>query len=278
MNVGILGLGLIGGSIGVDLMRQINVHVFGIDKNPKHEKIALDRSLIHSTISLEECLETIHLLILAIPVNSIAEILPIILDSMPENLVVMDTGSTKMSICKTVMHHPKRGRFVATHPIAGTEYSGPEAAVKGLFYDKKTIVCEPEKSDRDALEMVLNLYHALGMIPLYLTPEDHDRQLAFVSHLSHVTSFALSKTVLEVEKDDHRIFSLAGSGFSSTVRLAKSNPHTWKAIFIDNQSFVLEALDAYILQLENFRELLSAKQSKSIEDYLLKSQEIQRIL
>jgi len=278
MNVGILGLGLIGGSIGVDLMRQINVHVFGIDKNPKHEKIALDRSLIHSTISLEECLETIHLLILAIPVNSIAEILPIILDSMPEDLVVMDTGSTKMSICKTVMHHPKRGRFVATHPIAGTEYSGPEAAVKGLFYDKKTIVCEPEKSDRDALEMVLNLYHALGMIPFYLTPEDHDRQLAFVSHLSHVTSFALSKTVLEVEKDDHRIFSLAGSGFSSTVRLAKSNPHTWKAIFIDNQSFVLEALDAYILQLENFRELLSAKQSKSIEDYLLKSQEIQRIL
>jgi prephenate dehydrogenase len=278
MNIVVVGLGLIGGSIASELMQQIHVRVIGVESNIRHAETALQKKLVHEILSLHNALPKADLVVLAIPVDAIALLLPEILSEMPANCIVMDTGSTKAVICNQVEHHPRRGRFVAAHPLAGTEHSGPEAAVRGLFNGKKTILCEIEKSDQDALSLVMKINQVLGLHSMLLNAEEHDRHLAYVSHLSHVTSFALGKTVLDIEKDDDRIFDLAGSGFSSTVRLAKSSPVTWSSIFYDNRRYVLEALDAYVDQLHQFRKCLLEENKENTTAYLIKSQEIKRIL
>lgn len=278
MNIVVVGLGLIGGSIAADLMHQMNIRVIGVESNQEHAQIALQKKLTHEIMLLHDALQVADVVILAIPVDAIAAILPEILSNIQPECTVMDTGSTKTSICRKVIQHPRRGRFVAAHPLAGTEFSGPEAAMRNLFHNKKTILCDMEHSDDDAIKMILRINHALGMQTLYLSAEEHDRHVAYVSHLSHVTSFALGKTVLDIEKDDDRIFDLAGTGFSSTVRLAKSSPITWSSIFCDNQTFVLEALDAYMEQLHLFRQHLAEGNKENIKTFLMKSQEIQRII
>ncbi len=278
MKITVIGLGLIGGSIAKDLKSQLNVKVYGVDASESHQRLALDHALVHEIVSLDEGLKLADIVILAIPVDKIEGILPNILDQIDQKTTVIDVGSTKSDICNAISLHPRRSRFVAAHPLAGTEFSGPAAALKGLFQNKKNIITEPEKSDVDALESALKVFESLGMVTSFMTAEEHDKHLAYVSHLSHVSSFMLGLTVLDIEKDEKQIFDLASTGFESTVRLAKSNPKTWSAIFGKNKKYLLEALDSYIVHLENFRHHISENNTEETEKLMRKSNDIKRIL
>lgn len=278
MKITVIGLGLIGGSIAKDLKSQLNVKVYGVDSSESHQKLAMDHGLVHEIVSLDEGLKLADIVILAIPVDKIEGILPNILDQIDQKTTVIDVGSTKSDICNAISLHPKRSRFVAAHPLAGTEFSGPTAALKGLFQNKKNIITEPEKSDVDALESALKVFESLGMVTSFMTAEEHDKHLAYVSHLSHVSSFMLGLTVLDIEKDEKQIFDLASTGFESTVRLAKSNPKTWSAIFGRNKKYLLEALDSYIVHLENFRHHIKENDTEETERLMIRSNDIKRIL
>lgn len=278
MNITIVGLGLIGGSVALDLKSQMNVHVIGVDTNLGHQEVAMDLGLVHEVMDLDVAVLKSDIIILAVPVDIIELILPNLLDNISKKSVLIDLGSTKDAICKMIWHHKNRGRFVAAHPLAGTEFSGPKAALRGLFQNKKNIICESEKSDPDALALALRLFDSLGMKTSFMSAQDHDKHLAYVSHLSHVSSFMLGLTVLDIEKDEKQIFDLAGTGFASTVRLAKSHPSTWAAIFDKNSKFVLEALDSYIAHLQQFRSMIEAKDIDCLKQLMTKSNDIKRIL
>ncbi len=278
MTIGIVGLGLIGGSLALDLKSQIHVHVLGVDDNPLHCKEAIRLQLIHELVNLEEMIQRSEFIILAIPVDAIENLLPEILNQLREDQMVTDVGSTKKDICKAVENHSLRNRYVAAHPLAGTEFSGPSAAISQLFRGKKNIICEKEKSDPDAIEMVEKVFSSVGLTTYYLNPDEHDKHLAYVSHLSHVSSFMLGLTVLDIEKDERQIFNLASTGFSSTVRLAKSNPLTWSAIFSKNRHHLVTALNSYIKYLTLFRDAIRDNDRSGAENLMQEANDIKRIL
>ncbi|MFZ1749209.1 MAG: prephenate dehydrogenase [Saprospiraceae bacterium] len=279
MNITVIGLGLIGGSIARDLKSQLNVVVYGVDASSEHCQMALELKLVHEVVDLKQGLQKADIIIISIPVDKIEGLLPQVLNSIHSTTtVVIDVGSTKSDICAAIRYHPQRGRFVAAHPLAGTEFSGPTAAMKGLFQNKKNIVCDRQYSDPDALDTAMRLFESIGLTTTFMTPEEHDKHLAYVSHLSHVSSFMLGLTVLDIEKDEKQIFDLAGTGFASTVRLAKSNPKTWSAIFSKNRKYLIEALDSYILHLQNFREQINTENIAATEQLMSASNEIKRIL
>ena len=234
--------------------------------------------LVSEIVSLEVAIEQSHVIILATPVHIIEDLLPMVLDRINTHQTIIDVGSTKSAICDAVINHVNRGRFVAAHPLAGTEFSGPEAALKGLFVDKKNIICEKERSDEDAVETALKVFQSIGMDTYFLSAEEHDKHLAYVSHLSHVSSFMLGLTVLNIEKDEKQIFNLASTGFESTVRLAKSNPNTWKPIFMKNKKYVSEALENYIELLRDFKEKLDKNDEEGLIASMSNANEIKRIL
>ncbi len=280
MKIGVIGLGLIGGSIAKEIkLRSLStIEVFGSDKKKEHEHEAIELGLIDTVVTVDEMLSICDTLVLGIPVSAIASELSGILDKTKNNQVIIDTGSTKKDICTSVSNHPNRGRFVAAHPLAGTEFSGPSAALIDLFKGKKNIICEKDKSDEDALKTALNLFQFLGMQSVYLNPEEHDRHMAYVSHLSHVSSFTLSLAVLEIEKDEKQIFNLASTGFESTARLAKSNAKTWGPIFDANAEYLLEAIDFYMDKMSEFRNLIATNQVHEMESLMTKANDIKRVL
>ena len=232
-----------------------NAKIFGIDTNESHLEKALNLGLIDAKSTYEE-LSLADVVVVSIPVDVLVVELPKILDTVDEQAVVIDAGSTKALICKSVENHPKRRNFLACHPIAGTEFSGPSAAIEGLYQGKTNIICEVEKTAFKLQEKALELFRALEMRIRYMNPEAHDRHIAYVSHLSHISSFMLGKTVIEKEENERDIFDMAGSGFESTVRLAKSSPDMWTPIFEQNRVNVVETLDEYIRNLEVFRQKL----------------------
>jgi prephenate dehydrogenase len=278
MKISVIGLGLIGGSLAKDLKSQLNITVFGVDESSEHCEMAINLGLVHEIVDLKKGIEIADVVIIAIPVDKIEAVLPNILDWSSQKSIIIDVGSTKADICETIKSHPNRGRFVAAHPLAGTEFSGPNAALRGLFQNKKNIICDPELSDQDAIEMAIKLFESIGMQTSFMASKDHDKHLAYVSHLSHVSAFMLGLTVLDIEKDEKQIFDLASTGFESTVRLAKSNPKTWSAIFTKNKKYVLEALESYIIHLENFKNKLEAEENGALESLMQSSNEIKRIL
>lgn len=278
MNITVIGLGLIGGSVAMDLKSQLNVSVTGVDTSEQHCQTAISLGLVHKICTLKDGLVDASIVVIAVPVDKIETLLTQVLDGISEKTVVIDLGSTKCNICSVVADHPLRGRFVAAHPLAGTEFSGPSAAVKGLFQNRKNIICEAEKSDKDALDLALSFFDSLGMHTRFMTPEDHDRHLAYVSHLSHVSSFILGQTVLDIEQDEKEIFHLAGTGFASTVRLAKSNPVTWSAIFDKNKRHLIPALDEYIRHLIRFRDLIDNGKISDCEAIMQYSNNLKEIL
>jgi prephenate dehydrogenase len=278
MNATIIGLGLIGGSLSKDLKaRGILNHVVGVDANATNASEALKLKLADEIKPLEESFNT-DLIILAIPVDAIKKMLPEILNRINPKTIVIDTGSTKEGICYEVRSHKNRNRFVAAHPIAGTENTGPSAAINNLFDHKVSIICEKELSDKDAIETAAKLFSILKMKLIYMNASDHDMHLAYISHLSHISSFALGNTVLDIEKNHKNIFNLAGSGFASTVRLAKSSPDMWQPILEQNSENVLKALDAYIQKLEQLRKLITEKNSEEIHRFMAEANEIRKIL
>jgi len=278
MQIGIIGIGLIGGSIAKDLYNQIGIEVIGYDTSPSHCETALHLQLVHRIESIEYITEKCETIIIAVPVDIIANILPLILDKISDKQLVLDVGSTKQKICAKVKAHPHRNRYVAAHPLAGTEFSGPEAAISGLFRNKKNIICERALSAKDAVDLSLKIFQSLGMHTYFLGPQEHDKHLAYVSHLSHVSSFMLGLTVLDLEKDEKQIFNLASTGLTSTVRLAKSSPKTWSAIFENNSKYVEEALENYISHLENFLQLLKQKDTKASYQLMEEANDIKRVL
>ncbi len=278
MTISVIGLGLIGGSIAKDLKTQINVEVLGVDLNESHQKQALELGLIHKVVSLEEAIEKSAVIILAIPVDKIESLLPLVLDKISGDTIVTDVGSTKVQICRAVVNHKNRSRYVAAHPLAGTEFSGPQAALSHLFVGKKNIICNREKSDDSAVETVVKIFKSIGMQTYFLSSEEHDKHLAYVSHLSHVSSFMLGLTVLDIEKDEKQIFNLASTGFASTVRLAKSNPSTWSPIFLKNSDNLVKALENYIDYLHQFKEAIKSNDHEKAELLMKEANDIKRIL
>ncbi len=278
MNIYIIGTGLIGGSMALD-MKSIydDATIFGIDANEKHLGEALHLGIIDE-IATESDLINADLVIVSVPVDVALVILPNILNAIGEQTLVFDVGSTKSPICEVILTHPKRRNFMACHPIAGTEFSGPKAAIKGLFEGKTNIVCEVEKTTFKLQEKGMDLFKKLGMRIRYMDPKSHDKHIAYVSHLSHISSFMLGKTVIEKEKDEQDIFDMAGSGFESTVRLAKSSPAMWTPIFKQNKKQVVKSLEEYILNLTHFKELLENDKYEEVFNEMQNTNRIKEIL
>ncbi len=279
MKTTIIGLGLIGGSIAIDLRKAgVATELVGIDRNVDHATKAVELGIVDKIESEDKALSTSDLIITAIPVNAMCQLLPGLLDAVKPNAVVIDAGSTKRLLCKVVEHHAKRKQFVAAHPIAGTENSGPEAAFSGLFKDKTNIICEKEKSSPQALSIATLVFESLGMNTIFMEPEEHDKHVAYVSHLSHVSSFLLGQTVLDIERDEKNIFALAGSGFASTVRLAKSSPDMWAPIFEQNAEYLSQALLEYIMHLQKFQYYLMKRDVKELHNIMTSANRIREIL
>lgn len=279
MKICIIGIGLIGGSIARDAREKgLARRIIGVDKNPEHTREALALGVVDEVLTLETAIAASDFIVCATPVDHLSELLPKVLDLLGPDQVAIDAGSTKSAVIQALAQHPRRGRFVATHPMAGTEYSGPGAAVSGLFSGKCCVLCDTAASAPDALQKVQAFYTALGMQLVELDGVAHDLHVAYVSHISHIASFALALTVLEKEREEARIFELASGGFSSTVRLAKSNADTWIPIFQQNRENVLDVLDEYINTISRFRTLLIKKDFDTFDRLIRKANDIRRIL
>ena len=279
MRIALFGTGLIGGSLMLRLKKLGRAKtVYGIDLNSSHLETALKLGIIDQISTLDTLPKDIDLVVLAVPVDVTQRLLPSILDKISQSSVVMDVGSTKQGIAQSVEDHEKRGRFVAFHPMWGTENSGPESAQLDSFASKAGVICDPEKSDKDALETVESLARSLGMNILHMSASDHDLHTAYISHISHITSYALANTVLEKEREEDTIFQLASSGFSSTVRLAKSHPEMWVPIFKHNKENVLDVLNEHISQLRKFKSALEKENYELLEELIVNANRIRPIL
>jgi len=276
--IAVIGLGLIGGSLALELKKSTWATIYGIDKNEAHLKKALELGIIYEKAALDIVSE-VDVVIIAVPVHVIPEISLAVLDLIGNDTLVFDVGSTKAAVCDAVRNHPKRQNFVALHPIAGTEFSGPEAAIYDLFKGKVNIICEQDLSGREMIDRTIGIFEGLKMKNVFMDSSvQHDKHIAYVSHLSHISSFMLGKTVLEIEKDEKNIFNMAGSGFASTVRLAKSNPETWMPIFMQNRENLLKSLDEYIKNLNQFKDLLTKKSAEDVLSIMQNTNKIKDVL
>ena len=276
-NIAVIGLGLLGGSMALALRKQTKAKIYGIDSMPNHLEKALELGIIDSTTSLSH-IAKMDLVVLAIPVNKIPEVALKVLDTVNQNTLIFDVGSTKHTICRSLENHKNRGNFVAAHPIAGTEFSGPEAAFASLFQGKKNIVCDRDKTNPIILDRVLHIFDTIGLQTDFMESASHDKHIAYVSHLSHISSFMLGKTVMEIEKDEKNIFNMAGSGFESTVRLAKSAPKTWTPIFMENKKSILTSLEEYIRNLQEFKSMIENNENDKVFETMKTINHIKAIL
>ena len=274
----IIGIGLIGGSFALEIKKIFpDSNIIGIDNSKENLDQAINLGIIDAIGSIDDITNP-FMILLAIPVKSIINILPNVLDKSTQDTIVIDFGSTKNSICKSVINHKNRSNFVAAHPIAGTEFSGPNAAHHGLFDNKNIIICEHEKSNDNIINTALEIFSKMKMIVSYMDSISHDKHIAYVSHLSHLSSFMLGKTVMDEEESEKNIFDMAGSGFESTVRLAKSSPKMWTDIFDDNKANVLKSLSDYINNLELIKDLIESNKFEELESQLKKTNYIKKIL
>ncbi|AZA93102.1 Arogenate dehydrogenase [Chryseobacterium nakagawai] len=279
MKISIIGVGLIGGSMALKLReKNIASFIYGIDNNKQHIDEALDLKIIDAEANLQQGVKDSDLIILAIPVDAARKLLPNVLDLVSDQQTVMDAGSTKAGIVGAVKNHPKRSRFVAFHPMWGTENNGPKSAIAESFSGKAGVICNKEESAEDALNIVEGIVNALEMHTIYMNAEDHDIHTAYISHISHITSYALANTVLEKEREEETIFQLASSGFSSTVRLAKSHPEMWVPIFKQNKENVLDVLNEHITQLRKFKSALEKENYEYLEELITNANRIRGIL
>lgn len=276
--IAIIGVGLIGGSMALQLHeKKLSSKLVGVEASREHAEQAMEYELVDEFLPLEEAIAAAEIIILAIPVNKMVTLLPQVLDQITDQ-VVFDLGSTKGALIEAVKDHPKRGRYVATHPMWGTEYSGPKAAVRGAFEGKAVIICNPKETDPDALAWVEKMYTKIGMRLVQMEAKAHDLHVAYVSHISHITSFALANTVLEKEKVESAIFEIASAGFESTVRLAKSNPEMWVPIFLQNKENIIDVLNEHIDQLTRFKESIQTNDGAGLQLLINDANKIKRII
>lgn len=282
-NLGVIGLGLIGGSMAIDLKRKgFAKTILGVDADPVNAAAAEKIGLVDKVVGFDECVDQSDVIILAVPVDAALKLLPLVLDRFEQtgasDKLVMDVCSTKEHLSRSVKYHAKRKMYVASHPMSGTEYSGPWAALPGLFDGRACIICDSEESDRKAVRTVEELYATLNMRVLYMNSSNHDVHTAYVSHVSHVISFALAQTVLEKEKDEKHIFDLASGGFSSTVRLAKSGADMWTPILLQNSDNVLRVMDTYMDKLKAFRDAIEEGDEEAVRELIQDANRIRRII
>ena len=279
MTITVIGVGLIGGSMALGLKELgIAKKVIGVGRKDDNLAKALELNIIDEVLSLEEAVKNADIIYIAIPVDATIDVVLQVMDLITDKQVVIDAGSTKSALCNAVKNHPMRKQFVATHPMWGTEFSGPEAAVRGAFAGRACVICEKEKSDDTALNTVEKMYKELNMHIIYMNAENHDIHAAYISHISHITSFALANTVLEKEKEEDAIFEMAGGGFESTVRLAKSSPAMWAPIFMQNKENVLDVLNEHISQLKKFKASLEKENMNYLVELIENANKIKRIL
>jgi len=278
-SITIVGVGLISGSFSLALKEKGLVkNVIGVSRTASSIEKALELGLIDEALPLEEAVKKSDLIYVAIPVDVTVPMMRRVMDLVTDRQIVADAGSTKQVLCESLADHPMRRRFVATHPMWGTEYSGPEAAVRDAFIGRSCVICEKEKSDPDAVAKVEEVYRILGMHMVYMDADSHDMHAAYISHIAHITSFALANTVLEKEKEENAIFDLAGGGFESTVRLAKSNPSMWLPIFRQNKDHVLDVLNEHITQLRKFKSCLEKDNYEYLQELMENANKIRKIL
>tara|TARA_Y100000385_G_scaffold56233_1_gene53850 strand:- start:639 stop:1478 length:840 start_codon:yes stop_codon:yes gene_type:complete len=278
MNIAVIGLGLIGGSMALELKHKgFSKHIIGVDNSESHKDQALKLKIVDETCSIEEAIKESQLIILSTPVNVSSKIILSILNIIDDQ-ILMDVGSTKYELIKKIKSHPKRKNFVATHPIAGTEFSGPSAAHLGLFKDKVNIICDQKDSSPKALNTIKEIYDLLEMKTIFMTAQDHDVHSAYVSHISHISSFSLALSVMDKEKDEKNILNMAGSGFESTVRLAKSNKEMWTPIFNENKKNILEVLENYIGKLNDFKDAIKNNNESALNHLIQEANGIKKIL
>lgn len=278
-NVTVIGLGLIGGSMAVDLKRRgFASKVKGVEADSVNAAAARKIGLVDEVVPFERCAEDTDIVVLAVPVGAAAAMLPEVMGMLSDRQIVIDVCSTKSGMVKAAEGHPGRGRYVPTHPMAGTEYSGPWAAMSGLFDGKACVICDSGSSDPDAVSTVEELYDTLHMRTIWMEAANHDMHAAYVSHISHVTSFALALTVLKQERSDRHIFDLASGGFSSTVRLAKSSADMWVPILSQNKDNVLDVIDTYMEEMKAFRDAIAAGDETGIRELIGEANRIRRII
>jgi prephenate dehydrogenase len=278
MKLAVIGLGLIGGSMAKDLRRtKFATELIGMDNNPLNAKLALELGLVDRIENLEKAVKEADIVVVSIPVDKIVTTLPVILDFISPTTTVTDVGSTKRQIAEAIKDHPLRGNYIPSHPMCGTENSGPAAAIDRLFEGKICIICDHQQSRPQHLALVEKMYQALGMPTAYMSSDEQDHTTAFVSHLPHVTAFALANAVLAIE-DRHIIFDLASGGFNSTVRLAKSSPQMWAPIFWQNRDYMIEALEVYIHHLKEFKESLKSNEQENLLQLIMNANKIREVL
>jgi prephenate dehydrogenase len=278
MKIHVIGIGLIGGSMVLDIKSlHPDATIYGIDTNENHLAEAIVLGVIDKAATFDDLVNA-DFVIVSVPVDVALIVLPKVLDAIGENTIVFEVGSTKTPICEAIANHPRRRNFIATHPIAGTEFSGPSAAIRNLFQGKTNIICEVEKTTFKLQEKAVELFKSMGMRIRYMDPKSHDKHIAYVSHLSHISAFMLGKTVINKEKDEQDIFDMAGSGFESTVRLAKSSPAMWTPIFKQNKKHVVKTLEEYISNLSKFKDLLINDDFDAIYNEMQSVNKIKEIL
>jgi prephenate dehydrogenase len=278
-NVTIVGVGLISGSVALALKeKKLAKHIIGVSRTEASSRKAIELGLIDEALPLEEAVKKSDFIYVAIPVDATLPVMKTIMDLITDKQIVTDAGSTKQVLCSLLSDHPMRKQFVASHPMWGTEYSGPEAAVKDAFIGRACVICEKEKSGKEVLDTVEKIYHELGMHTIYMGAEAHDVHTAYISHISHITSFALANTVLEKEREEDAIFELASAGFESTVRLAKSNPAMWVPIFMQNRENILDVLNEHISQLRKFKACLEKENNEYLLELIENANKIRRII
>ena len=274
----VIGVGLIGGSFALELRKLFpKSTIIGIDKSENHLQKALDLKVIDEKSTVTQ-INNPDIILVSVPVKSIINILPVVLESVNSDSLVIDFGSTKNSICEIVKDHPNRQHFLATHPIAGTEFSGPTAAYEGLFKGKNIIICDKNKTNKSKLELGLKIFNLMKMKISYMDSDSHDKHIAYVSHLSHISSFMLGKTVIDEEKNEKNIFDMAGSGFESTVRLAKSSPEMWTDIIHDNKENIIKSLNDYIENLVQINYMIKNDRFEELESQFKSINYIKTIL
>jgi len=278
MKIGVFGVGLIGGSLSIQAKKHFpNSKIFGFDLSKKNLDRALKLGLIDTNLKSNE-IKGLDLILVTVPVNSVISIVFDLFDQIHKDSLIIDFSSTKKEICDALSNHPKRDQFLATHPIAGTEFSGPDSALENLFYNKVQILCETNKTRKSLLDFAIKWFLKIGMKIQEIDPIEHDLQVAYVSHLSHISSFMLGKTVIERSKNKTTILNLAGSGFESTVRLAKSSPDMWVPIFKQNRLNIIEILSQYIDNLNKFKNLIEESKYEEIYDQMKSINSIKTIL
>ena len=278
MNVGVIGLGLIGGSIALKIKEiDTNTVIYGLDKDMDSMSYSLSKGIIDKKLDIKS-IDNLKYIFIAIPVDAIKSEIESILNKISNDTLVIDLGSTKYEICKRVLDHANRKNFLAAHPIAGTEFSGPSAATNNLFDNKVLILCETEKTDQHLLLDALKIFDLMNMKIINMDSIEHDKHIAYVSHLSHISSFMLGKTVMNKEEDQDTIYDMAGSGFESTVRLAKSSPETWASIFVENKNNIVESLNEYISNINNFKILIEKGDKENLNAEMKKINGIKEIL